>query len=80
MADICDMAADRMAVEADFQARTAAQRAATRELEPNGFCQDPLCGLDLVDDDGRPSDTKLFCDAHCSAEYERAKHAKRRPS
>ncbi|ABM97175.1 hypothetical protein Mpe_B0400 (plasmid) [Methylibium petroleiphilum PM1] len=80
MADICDMAADRMEVEADFQARIAAQRAATRELEPNGFCHNPLCGLDLFEADGSPSSVRLFCDAHCSAEYERAKHTKRRPS
>lgn len=80
MADVCDMAADRMEAEASLQARIAAQRAAMRELEPSGICQNPLCGLDIMDDDGRPSTAKLFCDAHCSGEYERSKHSKRRPS
>jgi len=73
MADICDMAADRMEAEADFQRQIAAQRAQVRELKPHGSCHNPNCELPVVGD-------KLFCDATCSAEFERLKAAGRRPA
>ena len=75
MADICDMASDRIESEAHLQGLIAAQRANTRELHPNGICHNPLCGLEVLDSAGQPSPTKLFCDATCSAEFETVKRS-----
>ena len=72
MADVCDMAADRMEAEAEFQRMIASQRASVRELAPRGSCHNPNCELPVVGD-------KLFCDSACSGEYERIKASSRRP-
>ena len=79
MADVCDLADEHMEAEARQRALLAAERAKVRELHPNGFCHNPACGMDLVDDDGQPSNTRLFCDSTCSSKFESAKRAGKVP-
>lgn len=39
-------------------------------LAPTGYCQNPLCELDI-------DEPKIFCDGACATEYERNKGGQR---
>lgn len=61
MADIADMAHQ---FESQRLAEALAARRQAVQVQPTGFCHNPVCGDDV--DDGQ-----LYCDRRCALQHER---------
>lgn len=63
MADEIDIANKQVEAELAFH---RSYRKREDRLTPKGYCQNPMCELDI-------EEPKIFCDGTCATEYERHK-------
>lgn len=61
MADAADTSANLQQTANDA---AASARRAVPDIQPRGYCHNPLCEMDVTSD-------RLFCDGECEQEFER---------